>query len=278
MHDWSPIITYMPTNIRSCMGCLVYDVPMFPHATVETVSGRHMLRCAHLGNTSPSPTLWFLILTYLHNMNRAGVFHNDTATRSNILLGPDSFGLIDFEFVNVDACIRLPMGFSLLPQPYCDAFYSPPVAPDTHTGEPGVWVDASSTDACPDVAALTQPKQKLTVESVSHAPARRPGRRRLRWTRPAPIDTFGFDVEDGVTFTPTQPEVAWRPEIGQRVYAANSAKHIYLHNNTLTFVCPLRRITPAVLDSDCTEFAAAWSTRVERARARLLCTPFCLAV
>jgi len=251
---------------------------MFPDATVEMVSGRLMLRCAHLGNTSPSPTLWFLILTYLYNMNQAGVFHNDTATRSNILLGSNTFCLIDFEFVNVDTCIRLPMGFSTLPQRYCDAFYTSPIAHDTHTGEAGVWVNVRHACVTPDVDALTQPKSSVSVESVRKEPARRPGRRRLQWTRPAPIDTFGFEAEEGVSFTPTQSGVVWQPEHGQRVYARGSSKHIYLHDNTLTFVCPLRRIMHSVADTDCAEFAAAWSSRVEHARARLLCTPFELRV
>ena len=77
-------------------------------------------------------------------MNRAGVFHNDLGNLSNVLidLPRGEFAIVDYEFVNVDAAIQLPLGFSSYAESYVSAFYSPAVTPSEHWGQCGVWVEA----------------------------------------------------------------------------------------------------------------------------------------
>ena len=268
---WDPVSLYLPRNVRCERGCLVYTTPLFPGATV--VDGR--LDAPHLGNTRVPSSLLTSIYMCVHNLNRAGVYHNDLGTLSNVLVDVPrhEFAIVDYEFVHVDAALRLPLGFAACADSYVSAFYSAPVSPGGYWGQCGVWVSpAPAWRDVRDLCRAMQPhepaayEQSLVVRpAFTVGPAAQKLPRRSR-RRPAPLEMPPDDEPE--------VDVEWRGDGCSVGVPGRRSARVFYADGELTFVRPLRRLAGAYAHYDPAAFVAAYQSRVEAVRQRLSSMPF----
>ncbi len=205
-------------------------------------------------------------------MNRAGVFHNDLGNLSNVLidLPRGEFAIVDYEFVNVDAAIQLPLGFSSYAESYVSAFYSPAVTPSEHWGQCGVWV--SPAPAMWDVDMLhrrTCPRPRTVGSYIWKSPQADIGpfkhhASRAR-KRPAPLTMPVDDDVDGL---------ASFGGSGEAVSVGRRSVRVFHSDGELTFVRPLRRLAGSYGRFDPEEFVCAYKQRVDAVRERLNSSDF----
>jgi hypothetical protein len=107
------VVQYMPYNIRCHNGSIIYQTKRFETSRVD--DGELVVRdvAKILGNKRffLKPELRDEIAATLAAMNDRGVYHNDT-NLSNILIDDEqrNWGLIDWEFININAVIQLQQG------------------------------------------------------------------------------------------------------------------------------------------------------------------------
>lgn len=269
---WDPVTLYLPRDVRCEKGRLVYTTPLFPGATI--VDGR--LDAPHLGNTRVPSSLLASIYMCVYNLNRVGVYHNDLHTASNVLVDVPrhEFAIVDYEFVHVDAALRLPLGFAAHADSYASAFYGTPVSPREYWGQSGVWVRPAPAwwDVDGLCRALT-PRQPAGYEQIWRAPAARtaeaidvdamPKRGRHTRKRPAPLV---MPVDDD--------EVDGSPWSSSLRIAGRRSVRVFHSDGQLTFVRPLRRLAGAYGEYDPEAFVAAYRERLDAVRERLSTTPF----